>query len=101
MIAVFDPLDANRWREMVARDLIGAAERIAGALHDQRGGAQMLEMRDAGARGITGWMERIAEADKPRDSDFIGNHARDPAAHRLASDYYPGRIAESRDHIAP
>jgi hypothetical protein len=47
MIAVSDPAETDRLRQLVGFDLAAAAERIALALHDQRGTTQVLEVRGA------------------------------------------------------
>jgi hypothetical protein len=34
MIATFEPLDSNRWRQLVARDIFGSPEAVSISLTD-------------------------------------------------------------------
>src|SRR6266852_3717230 len=101
MVAVLEPLDPNRTRELVFADVLGFAERIASALQDQRGRAKPLEMPDTRLLGLAGRMKRIAEANEAAHAGFIGDHARDPAPERFAADSQPPGVAEFPDCIAP
>src|SRR5579872_22485 len=74
MVAVRDPCDTNGAREFVLRDFFGQPKRIARALNDQRGRAQLLKMRGAKARRRSGRMKRITETDQTGDPGLIGDH---------------------------
>src|SRR5229473_6137936 len=101
MVAVLEPLDPNSTRELVCADFLGLAKRIASALQDKRGRAKRREMPDTRLLGLAGRMKRIAEANEAAHAGFIGDHARDTAAERLAADNQPPGVAEFPDRIAP
>src|SRR5579875_486525 len=101
MIAVLDPDDPDAARERVMRNFVGTPERIPRALDYQCGRAQMLQVRDAGARRIARRMERIAEAYQTRHAGLVRDHARDASAERFAADHELLRIADACDRAAP
>src|SRR5579863_6486000 len=101
MIAGFDPDDIDFLRQLVGRHILGTAERVARALDDQRGRAKLLEVLDASSGRISRRMKRVAEAYQARDAGLVGDHARDPAAHRFAADEETSRIAQLCDNAAP
>ncbi len=58
VVAVFEPENLDRLRELVGRDLVRRAEGIAGALDDQGRRQQSGEMGGAGfSRFSGGWKE--------------------------------------------
>src|SRR5207237_4685094 len=101
VIAIRQPLDPDRRRQLVRGDVFLRAERIARSLDDERGCAQRGEMRGARFRRLTGRMKRIAEADERAHAELVRDHARDAAAERLSADGDPRTAAEFRDDVAP
>jgi hypothetical protein len=97
--------DLERARQAIALDLTAAAELVALALHDEPGRAQVSEMGCAQLRRLPRRMERVAEADQRTDLQFVGDHAGDAPAHRLAADGQlpPGGDVgrQRRNHVAP
>src|SRR5687768_66075 len=94
MVAVLEPENPDGRRELVARHLLGSAERVARALHDERRRAQRGEMGGAGSRRLAGGMERVAEADQTGGPGLVGDQARDAPAERLAADHQALPAAE-------
>ena len=101
VVAVLDPEDLDRRRQRVARHLLPRPEGVARALHDQRRRRQPLEVRGAQLRRLARRVERVAEAEQPRDLALgvqpVRDHARDPPAHRLAADDERRARPERRD----
>src|SRR5262249_17932033 len=101
VVAALDPADADRGREPVARHVVGDAEGIARALHDQRRRADPLEVGGAQALRLPGRVERVAEADEPARADLVREQPRHAPSERLAADREPRGTAEALDPLAP
>src|SRR5262249_46958645 len=86
VVAVGDPVNANRRGQSIRGDLLRRAKGIAGALHDQGGCSQCLEVLCSESVGLAGRMKRVTETEEPTGTDFIGDEACDSPAQRLASD---------------
>src|SRR5512135_742450 len=100
MIAVRDPNDANRAREAISGYLLGAAERVARSLQDQRGSREIREVRRPEPVGLSGRVEGITETEQSSDARRVGDEARDPPAQRLAADD-EARRAELVNRLEP
>jgi hypothetical protein len=94
VIAVLQPQEADRTGEPVARDVGFGAERVACALYDQARGAEVGEVFGPQLVRLLRRVKRVAEAEQPGRSQLVGDHARDPAAHGLATDAPAARLAE-------
>ena len=85
MIAILEPQDLDRLRQLVVGDLLAHAERIARSLHNKGRRSQVGKMRGAQLIRLADRVKRIAEAEQPRDPagrvERIGYHAGDAPAH--------------------
>ncbi|AHB49998.1 hypothetical protein W911_05720 [Hyphomicrobium nitrativorans NL23] len=98
MIAISRPMHTDRIRQSICRDLLGTAERIALALHDQRRAGEIQKMRSSQLLGLLRRMERIAKTHKARDTPAVEQRlrdkARDPPSERLSADEQPSAHAQ-------
>ena len=101
MVAALQPLDADGRREPVSGDVLPRSELIARALQDQGGRREGLQVLRAKAFRLARRVERIPEAHEPAHSRLVGDHARDPAAERLAAGRDARSAAEPLDHLEP
>src|SRR6202165_1541571 len=86
VVAILDPVHADRRREAVRGDVLGRAEGIARALEDQCGRAESREMLRPEAVRLAGRMERVSEAEERSRAELVRHEAGDPPAERLAAD---------------
>jgi Pectic acid lyase len=86
VVAVLQPVDADRARELVGGDLVAAAEGIAFPLHDEGRSLDDLKVVHPQLVRLAYGMKRIAQTNEARDGRLVGDHAGDPPAHRFAAD---------------
>ena len=101
MIAVGQPDQLNRWRQLVAADILSIAHRVPLALHDQRRRLNLGEVCRPCPLRLAQRVERIAEADEPEHTGVIRDHRGDATAHRTAADDEAFRLANLGDRLAP
>src|SRR5690606_33036396 len=85
VVAGFEPADLHLRGQGVASYFIGLAEGVAGALQNQRPGAQLGQVLGAGLFRFAGGMEGVADADQPGGLQFVGQQARHPSPHGFTS----------------
>src|SRR5690606_9936175 len=85
VVAGFEPADLHLRGQGVASYFIGLAEGVAGALQNQRPGAQLGQVLGAGRFRFAGGLEGVAEADQPGGLQFVGQQARHPSPHGFTS----------------
>jgi hypothetical protein len=101
VVSVLEEHDADGRRQLVRRDLLAAPQRVASPLEEERRGRERLQVRDAEPVGPSRRMEGVAEAHEPARTGLVGDHARDPASHRLPADHETGAPAQLRDDLEP
>ena len=90
MIAILQPKDFYGLRQRVGRDLLASAERVTCSLHDEGRRFHLGQMSGPQLLGLAGRVEGITKTQQALDAaggmEIVGDHAGDPAAHRLAAD---------------
>ena len=85
MVAISNPRKLNSLRKFILPGLIGRTEWVARSLANQRRGLEGFQMLGAQLVGLSGRMERIAQANDAVDflirKELVGDHAGDAPAH--------------------